>query len=42
MTDHRIGLTLHRLPAVLEGDLDELVDALVAAEEAERLQRVEH
>jgi len=27
---------------VLEGDLDELVDALVAAEEAERLQRVEH
>ena len=42
VTDHRIGLTLHRLPAVLEGDLDELVDALVAAEEAERLQRVEH
>jgi peptide chain release factor 1 len=41
VTDHRIGLTLHRLPTVLEGDLDELVDALVAAEEAERLQRVE-
>jgi len=32
---------LHRLPTVLEGDLDELIDALVAAEEAERLQRVE-
>src|SRR5438067_2321204 len=31
VTDHRIGLTLHRLPAVLEGDLDELIDALVAA-----------
>jgi peptide chain release factor 1 len=30
ITDHRIGLTLHRLPAVLEGDLDELVDALEA------------
>src|SRR5213596_1570548 len=42
VTDHRIGLTLYRLPAVLEGDLDELIDALVAAEEAERLQRVEH
>jgi len=42
VTDHRIGLTLHRLPTVLEGDLDELVDALVTAEEAERLQRVEN
>jgi peptide chain release factor 1 len=41
VTDHRIGLTLHRLPAVLEGDLDELIDALVAAEQAERLERVE-
>ena len=37
VTDHRIGLTLHRLPAVLEGDLDELIDALVAAEEAEKV-----
>jgi peptide chain release factor 1 len=40
VTDHRIGLTLHRLPAVLEGDLDELIDALAAAEHAERLERV--
>ena len=40
MTDHRIGLTLHRLPAVLEGDIDELVGALAAAEESERLERV--
>ncbi len=40
VTDHRIGLTLHRLPDVLEGDLDELVDALAAAEHAERLERV--
>jgi peptide chain release factor 1 len=30
VTDHRIGVTLHRLPQVLEGDLDELIDALVA------------
>ena len=41
VTDHRIGLTLHRLPTVLEGDLDEVIDALAAAEQAERLERVE-
>jgi peptide chain release factor 1 len=41
VTDHRIGLTLHRLPAVLEGDLDELIDALGIAEQAEKLERVE-
>src|ERR687887_729357 len=40
VTDPRIGLTLHRLPTVLEGDLDELVDALTAAEQAEQLTRV--
>jgi peptide chain release factor 1 len=40
VTDHRIGLTLHRLPAVLEGDLDELIEALAAAEQAARLQKV--
>ena len=40
VTDHRIGLTLHRLPAILEGDLDELVDALTAADRAERLEHV--
>jgi peptide chain release factor 1 len=41
VTDHRIGLTLHRLPAVLEGELDELIDTLMAADQAERLERVE-
>src|SRR5437899_5543479 len=41
VTDHRIGLTLYRLPAVLEGDLDEIIDGLTAAEQAERLQKVE-
>ncbi len=40
VTDHRIGLTLHRLDAILEGDLDELVDALRDSEEAELLERV--
>jgi peptide chain release factor 1 len=37
VTEHRIGLTLYRLPAVLEGDLDEVVDGLFHAEQAERL-----
>ena len=32
VTDHRIGLTLHRLDSVLEGDLDELIEGLMAAE----------
>jgi peptide chain release factor 1 len=41
VTDHRIGLTVHRLPQVLEGDLDEIVDALAAADQAERLEKVE-
>jgi len=37
VTDHRIGLTLYRLDAVLAGDLDELTDALIAADRAEQL-----
>src|SRR5437762_3923396 len=41
VTDHRIGLTLYRLPTVLEGDLDEIIDGLTAAEQAARLQKVE-
>jgi len=38
VTDHRIGLTLYKLDAVLDGDLDELIDALRTADQAERLQ----
>ncbi len=38
VTDHRIGLTLHKLEAVLDGDLDEVIDALVTADQAERLK----
>jgi len=34
ITDHRIALSLHRLPTVLDGDLDEMIDALVAADRA--------
>jgi peptide chain release factor 1 len=37
VTDHRIKLTIHRLHDVLEGDIDEFVDALLAAERAEQL-----
>lgn len=37
VTDHRIGLTIKRLDSVLQGDLDEFVDALAAAEQAEKL-----
>jgi peptide chain release factor 1 len=37
VTDHRIKLTSHRLQDVLEGDIDEFVDALMAAERAEQL-----
>jgi peptide chain release factor 1 len=40
VTDHRIGLTLHRLPDVLEGDLDELVSALADSERAAQLASV--
>ena len=38
VTDHRIGYTSHNLPAVLNGDLEELIDALKAAREAEHLE----
>lgn len=38
VTDHRIGFTTHRLPGVLDGDLIELIDALTASSEAQRLE----
>jgi peptide chain release factor 1 len=41
VTDHRIGLTVHQLPDVLEGDLDELAAALLAAERTEQLESLE-
>ncbi len=40
VTDHRIGLTLHKLDHVLEGALDELIDALNTHDQAERLQEL--
>ena len=41
LTDHRVGLTLYRLDAVMNGDLDEVIDALVTADQAERLKQTQ-
>ena len=38
MTDHRIGLTLYKLENVMNGDLDEIIDGLITADQAERLK----
>ena len=38
VTDHRIGLTLYKLEEILNGSLDEVIDALVAADRAEKLK----
>ena len=40
MTDHRIGLTLHRLESVLEGNIDEIIDNLIAHYQAEKLKEL--
>jgi peptide chain release factor 1 len=39
VTDHRVGLTLHRLDMILMGDLDEIIDTLVTTDQAERLKQ---
>ncbi len=41
MTDHRINLTLYRLDAVMQGDLDEVIDALTTADQAARMAAME-
>ena len=38
LSDHRIGLTLHSLPRIMQGELDELIDALASDEQAKLLQ----
>ena len=40
VTDHRIGVTIHNVPGVLEGQLDTLIDALVMADQADRLSHL--
>lgn len=41
VTDHRIGLTLHKLEAVLNGQLDEILNGLITADQAERMKQVD-
>ncbi|ARK32762.1 peptide chain release factor 1 [Halalkalibacter krulwichiae] len=41
VTDHRIGLTLQKLEQILQGKLDEIIDALIVEEQAEAMQRAE-
>ena len=38
VTDHRIGLTLYKIDQIMNGDLDELIDALIMADQAEKLK----
>ena len=40
VTDHRVGLTLHKLDAVLNGDIDEILNALITADQAEKMKQV--
>lgn len=39
VTDHRVGLTLHRLDSILEGDLDEIMDTLITVDQTEKMQK---
>ena len=41
VTDHRIGLTLHKLDQVLEGNMDEIIEALITTDHAEKLKQVD-
>ena len=38
VTDHRVGLTLYKIDAIMDGDLDEIIDALATADQAEKLK----
>ena len=38
VTDHRIGLTLHKIDAILDGDLDDIIDTLITTDQAEKLK----
>ncbi|RJQ14208.1 MAG: peptide chain release factor 1 [Nitrospiraceae bacterium] len=40
VTDHRVGLTIHNLPAILEGKLDEIIDMLITHYQAEKLKEI--
>ncbi|MGL4283451.1 MAG: peptide chain release factor-like protein, partial [Eubacterium aggregans] len=38
VTDHRIGMTVHQLDAFLDGEIDEMVDALITSDQAEKMK----
>lgn len=42
VTDHRIGLTLYKIDQIMNGDLDEIIDALISTDQAEKLAAMEH
>lgn len=42
VTDHRVGLTLHKLDAVLDGDLNEIIDTLVTTEQLELMKKISY
>ncbi len=42
VTDHRIGLTLYKLEQILNGDLEEIIDALITSDQAEKLKGEQH
>ena len=41
VTDHRIGLTLYKIDSVMDGSLDEIIDALATADQAEKLKNAQ-
>ena len=41
VTDHRIGLTLYKLDKILNGDIQEIIDACIAADQAAKLSKME-
>lgn len=41
VTDHRIKLTLYKLDAIMNGDLDEIIDSLIAADQAAKLSSMQ-
>jgi peptide chain release factor 1 len=40
VTDHRVGVSLYKIDAVMDGDIDEFIDALAAQTNAERLKNL--
>ena len=38
VTEHRIGLTLYKLSAIMDGDLDEIIDGLITSDQAEKMK----